>query len=197
MTNPIIYSASKIWHAKRWQYMRDTLGYNINATWIDIPCGSPSDPTGAKLLTDEEKCDLWVDCSNQTRDCDMLICYAEKNDEQRGALVEIGGALANDNPVYLIGNCPSFMVAGHSDVAFTKHPLFHRVPTEGNQQQGYDFITGYEWAVEHYLNNYSPEKVFKETLFLHEGFTSGQSRIQQEATTDAIKLLRAKENALY
>lgn len=195
--DPIIYSASKIWQAKRWQYMRDVLGYNINATWIDIPCGTPENPTGAKMLTDAEKCELWVACSNQTRDCDMLICYAEKDEEQRGALVEIGGALANDNPVYLIGNCPSFMVAGHSDVAFTKHPLFHRVPTEGNPEQGYDFISGYEWAVAHYLETYEPVKVFKEMEFLHEGFTGGQSRLQQETASNAIKSLRAKETALY
>ncbi len=183
MKNPKIYSASKIWHATKWQAMRDIHGYNINATWIDIPCGTPEKPTGAKQLTDAEKCVLWTNCSNETRDCDMLICYAEKDDEQRGALVEIGGALANGHPVYLIGNCPSFMVAGHSDVAFTKHPLFHKIWTSHSPDGVYDHVYGYKKALEHYQEHYA-------------SITIRIFRFFQETTTNSIRLLWSKENSI-
>jgi hypothetical protein len=192
---PAIYSASKIWFAPNWQRMRDYHGYNINATWIDIPCGTPNDPTGAKLLTDEEKCQLWIDCSNEASNCDLLICYAEKDNEQRGALVEIGHALGNGNPCYLIGTSPTFQVAGHSDVAFMKHPLFHKVETEGSQEIGFDYVDGYRKAMQHYMQNYT--SIRTERVFLHEGFTSGQSGIQQKAVTDSLKFLRTQENTLY
>lgn len=140
---PTIYTASKIWHAEKWQALRDKFGFRVIATWIDVPCGTPEDPTGAKLLSDSEKSKLWVACSHETATAEMTVVYAEEGDEMRGALVELGAALACNHPVYLIGDCASFRVAGHSDVAFTKHPLFHRVPVS-------DWLEGYHWAVAHY-----------------------------------------------
>ena len=133
----------------------------------------------------------------------MKVVYAEQKDEMRGALVEMGMtigaglALGIPKPVYVIGDCTSFQVAGHSDVAFMYHRWVHRIKTTQFPDGSYNHREGYSLARNHYLENYHPQKVFKETEFLHEGFTGGQSRFQQKATSNAIELLRAKETALY
>ena len=31
-----VYTAGKIWHASKFQHLRDTLGYDVNARWIDL-----------------------------------------------------------------------------------------------------------------------------------------------------------------
>jgi hypothetical protein len=140
---PKIYSASKIWHAEKWLQARDKMGYNITSSWIDVPCGTAENPTGAKLLSSAEKTQLWVDCAREVTEADMLIVYAEKGDKQRGALVEIGGALSAGTPVYLIGNCKSFEVNAFSDAAYCHHPLFMKLPTQ-------DWKKGYLMAVTAY-----------------------------------------------
>ena len=78
----------------------------------------------------------------------MLIAYAEEGDDQRGALVEIGGALANSCPVYLIGNCDSYRKSNSSDAAFTHHPLFY------NSFLPEDHIEGYKVALRHWHKEY-------------------------------------------
>jgi len=178
MYNPSIYSASKIWHAPKWVDLRDNHGYNIIARWINIPCGTPDDPTGAKLLTPAEKRQLWLNCQHDTVTADMTVVYAEKNNEQRGALVEMGMALGSalasntPKPIYVIGTCPSFEVAGHSDVAFMHHPLVHRLKNVmPNLDGSYNHFDGYRQAKEHFLTNYyTPELAFKKTPFLQSNF---------------------------
>ena len=144
---PTIYSASKIWHSEKWLEMRDQEGFNIISNWINIPCGSKDNPTGAKKLTIAEKRVLWSECAEEVVKADLLIAYAEEGDEQRGVLVELGGALSSDTPVYLIGDCETFRACDHSDVAFAYHPLFHRVISQ-------DYKLGYYEAVNHWLETY-------------------------------------------
>lgn len=143
LKSPSIYSASKIWHAEKWLEARDKRGYDIISKWINIPCGTEKNPTGAKLLTPEEKMQLWKDCAREVAEADMLIAYAEEGDKQRGVLVEIGGALSTGTPVYLIGNCKSFTPNQFSDAAYCYHPLFTILPTQ-------DWRTGYLMAVAAY-----------------------------------------------
>ena len=143
LKSPKIYSASKIWHAAKWVEARDKMGYDIISQWIDIPCGTAKNPTGAKLLTPKEKTELWMDCAREVAEADMLIAYAEEGDKQRGVLVEIGGALSSGTPVYLIGNCKSFESNPFSDAAYCHHPLFMRLPTQ-------DWRKGYLMAVTAY-----------------------------------------------
>ena len=145
---PSIYSASKIWHAEKWVEMRDNEDFNIISNWINIPCGTKENPTGAKKLTAPEKRELWIDCAKEVTDADMLIIYAEEGDEQRGVLVELGGALSTHTPVYLIGDCETFRACEHSDVAFAYHPMFHRVISQ-------DYKMGYYEAVNHWLEKYN------------------------------------------
>ena len=144
---PTIYSASKIWHSEKWLEMRDQEGFNIISNWINIPCGSKDNPTGAKKLTTAENRVLWSECAEEVVKADLLIAYAEEGDEQRGVLVELGGALSSDTPVYLIGDCETFRACDHSDVAFAYHPLFHRVISQ-------DYKLGYYEAVNHWLETY-------------------------------------------
>ena len=151
---PTIYSASKIWHAEKWLEMRDQEGFNIIANWINIPCGSKDNPTGAKKLTTAEKCVLWTECAQEVVDADLLIAYAEEGDEQRGVLVEMGGAISSGTPVYLIGNCETFRACDHSDVAFAHHPLFHRVISQ-------EYKSGYYEAVNHWLAKYNKSHTHK------------------------------------
>ena len=152
---PTIYSASKIWHAEKWLEMRDQEGFNIIANWINIPCGSKDNPTGAKKLTTAEKRVLWSECAEEVVKADLLIAYAEEGDEQRGVLVELGGALSSDTPVYLIGDCETFRACDHSDVAFAYHPLFHRVLSQ-------DYKLGYYEAVNHWLEKYNDYHTHKQ-----------------------------------
>ena len=144
---PSIYSASKIWHAEKWIEMRDKEDFNIISNWINVPCGTKENPTGAKKLTIPEKRVLWTECAKEVTKADMLIIYAEEGDEQRGVLVELGGALSTHTPVYLIGDCETFRACEHSDVAFAYHPLFHRVISP-------DYKMGYYEAVNHWLETY-------------------------------------------
>ena len=90
---------------------------------------------------------LWSECAEEVVKADLLIAYAEEGDEQRGVLVELGGALSSDTPVYLIGDCETFRACDHSDVAFAYHPLFHRVISQ-------DYKLGYYEAVNHWLETY-------------------------------------------
>ena len=145
---PSIYSASKIWHAEKWLEMRDKEDFKIISKWIDLPCGTKENPTGAKLLSSQEKRQLWIDCATEVADADLLIAYAEKGDKQRGVLVEIGGALSTNTPVYLIGNCKSFEANPFSDAAYCYHPLFHRVIST-------DYKNGYYEAVNHWGEKFS------------------------------------------
>ena len=195
---PAIYSASKIWQALNWVELRDKYGYNIIARWIDIPCGTPDNPTGAKLLTPAEKVQLWVECQYDTCSADMSIVYAEKDNEMRGALVEMGMALGASfaggipKPIYVIGTCPSFEVAGHSDVAFMHHPLVKRIHTEKYADGTYDYKSGYRDAVKHYLENYhTPENVFRKTGFVHESITGGFGGLHQSPTPNKNQTVRS------
>jgi nucleoside 2-deoxyribosyltransferase len=146
--NPKIYCASKIWHAEKWLDLRNNYGYDIISSWIEVPCGTKDNPEGALKFSPEQQSVLWQDCVLEINRADLLIAYAEEGDDQRGALVEIGGALANSCPVYLIGNCDSYRKSNSSDAAFTHHPLFY------NSFLPDDHIEGYKVALRHWHKEY-------------------------------------------
>lgn len=68
--------------------------------------------------------DLWTRCVNEAASADALILYAMPDDHLKGALVEVGAALARQVPVYIVAphGCPSIG-------SFTRHPLVHEVPS--------------------------------------------------------------------
>ena len=106
------YTAGKIWHAPKFIALRDALGFNVKARWIDLDQNDD--------IVVNRKGDLWNQCFEDVRDSDFVLVYCEDTqEEQRGALVEIGMAYGLDKPVYCINKCKSLQANDISDVAFT------------------------------------------------------------------------------
>lgn len=124
-----IYTAGKTWQAEKFRWLRDTVGFNVCARWIDLA------PESEFVLNEKPK--LWQMCMEDVARCDFVLLYSEEeSEEQRGALVEIGAAMALNKPIYAIGKCRSIMPNGISDVAFTHHPLWNWVHDPENLVKG-------------------------------------------------------------
>lgn len=89
---PAIYTASKTKHAAKWRKLRAD-GVNVISTWID---------EAESGQTIDFK-DLWRRCVTEAAKCDALLLYVENGEELKGALVEVGAALAMGTPVFLVG----------------------------------------------------------------------------------------------
>ena len=132
-----VYTAGKIWHAPKFQYLRDTLGYDVNARWIDLDDNN--------WIVRKRKDILWQICYEDVRDCDFVLLYCEDmSEEQRGALVEIGMAYAFQKPVYAVGTCKTIQPNKISDVAFTHFEGFHWLPET-------DLLKGFRMAEKMHL----------------------------------------------
>jgi hypothetical protein len=89
-----VYIASRSMHGARWRDLRDS-GFPVCATWINE---SEQGQTGSWP-------DLWWRCVDEASECAALILYAPIEDgELKGALVEVGAALASGRPVYFVGD---------------------------------------------------------------------------------------------
>ena len=100
-----IYVASKAKHGPMWKEYRDIDLYPITSTWID--------ECGAGETSDWP--DLWTRCVKEASECGCLVAYrANENEEMKGAMVEIGAALAHGKRVFCVG----FEYA-----SFVRHPL--------------------------------------------------------------------------
>ncbi len=101
-----IYTASKVKHAHLWQSLR-AAGVPINSTWIDESRDkeSPSLP------------ELWARCVMEAATASAVLLYVEPGDLLKGALVEVGAALACGVPVYIVGE---------PDGSWVNHPYCHR-----------------------------------------------------------------------
>ena len=127
-----VYTAGKIWHAPKFQYLRDVLGYDVNARWIDLE--------DSNWIVRKRMDILWQICYEDVRDCDFVLLYCEDiSEEQRGALVEIGMAYAFGKPVYAVGTCKTIQPNKISDVAFTHFEGFHWLPES-------DLLKGFRMA---------------------------------------------------
>ena len=132
-----VYTAGKIWHAPKFQYLRDVLGYDVNARWIDLEDNN--------WIVRKRKDLLWQICYEDVRDCDFVLLYCEDmSEEQRGALVEIGMAYAFQKPVYAVGTCKTIQPNKISDVAFTHFEGFHWLPES-------DLLKGFRMAEKMHL----------------------------------------------
>ena len=132
-----VYTAGKIWHAPKFQYLRDVLGYDVNARWIDLE--------DSNWIVRKRKDILWQICYEDVRDCDFVLLYCEDmSEEQRGALVEIGMAYAFGKPVYAVGTCKTIQPNKISDVAFTHFDGFHWLPET-------DLLKGFRMAEKMHL----------------------------------------------
>lgn len=100
-----IYIASKTCHAPRWRYIRDN-GHEIISTWID-EAGEGQSPDYSDLATR---------CIREAVAADVTLLYCEPGEVLKGALVEVGAALAAGKEVRCIGECESV------SRVFRKHP---------------------------------------------------------------------------
>jgi hypothetical protein len=89
---PTIYTASKTQHAEKWKALRAS-GVNVISTWID-----EAGPGESSCMID-----LWKRCVTEASGADALIVYAEQGDILKGGYVEVGCALANGVPVFVVG----------------------------------------------------------------------------------------------
>ena len=117
------YTAGKIWHADKFKFLRDQAQLPVQARWIDLDNDSD--------IVRNRKGDLWQLCLEDVTNSDFLLLYCEDfAEEQRGALVEIGMALAANKPIYAVGRCKSIAPNAISDVAFTHHRLWNLLDTD-------------------------------------------------------------------
>jgi hypothetical protein len=124
------YTAGKIWHAPKFQHLRDTLGLPVQARWIDLKNDDD--------IVRNRKGDLWQLCLEDVTQSDFMLLYSEDwEEEQRGALVELGMAFAAGKHVFAVGRCKSISPNGISDVAFTHHDLFTWLPTDNLVEGAY------------------------------------------------------------
>lgn len=105
-----IYVASKASHGQMWRTMRGD-GVPIISTWID-ECGPGESP----CLTD-----LWARNVSEASSAIALVAYAQPGDVPKGALVEIGAALACGVPVFWVGP--------HDGQTIVHHPLVTICPS--------------------------------------------------------------------
>jgi hypothetical protein len=108
-----IYVASKVKHAARWRLLRDE-GVPVISTWID-EAGEGESGDYAELA---------ARCIREATSARAVLLYCEPGDILKGALVEVGAALAMGVPVYCVGKCESL------SRVFSQHPLwreFHSI----------------------------------------------------------------------
>lgn len=144
------YTAGKIWHAPKFQHLRDTLGLPVQARWIDLKDDDD--------IVQNRKGDLWQLCLEDVTQSDFLLLYSEDwEEEQRGALVELGMAYGAGKRVYAVGRCKSIAPNTISDVAFTHHELFTWLPTT-------DLVRGAFLALAMELKTQRPASYIKAAL---------------------------------
>ena len=114
------YIAGKTWHAEKFRFLRDGYELPINSRWIDLQ------PDSDFVLN--QKGALWQMCMEDVRDCSFVLLYCgDPEEEQRGALVEAGAAMALGKRIYCINSCKSLKANYYSDVAFTHHALWTKL----------------------------------------------------------------------
>jgi hypothetical protein len=110
---PRVYIASKTCHANNWRALRASLAgsMKIACSWIDE--AGPGESA--------DLADLWRRCIREAAAADALIVYGQHTDGPlRGALLEVGAALAAGRPVIQVGTCDTFAGAN-----FVHHPDYH------------------------------------------------------------------------
>jgi hypothetical protein len=103
-----IYVASKTKHAEMWRLLRTNM--HIESTWIDEAGEGETD----------DYSELAARCLREVQSSSALVLYCQPGDVLKGALIEVGAALAFGIPVYCVGTCESL------SRVFSRHPLWHK-----------------------------------------------------------------------
>lgn len=116
-----IYVASRTYHAGIWRDARDK-GIPIISTWID--------EAGEGETADLSE--LWARIQREVTSAERLVMLIEDGDFPfKGALIEVGMALAAGKPVYLVID-PDIELDGRTLRplgSWAKHPNVHWMPT--------------------------------------------------------------------
>ncbi len=113
--SPSVYVASKSARGGMWQEYRSAwadLGLQVASTWInEWQAGASS-----------SMADLWLRCISEAASADFLVLYAHRDETLKGALIEVGAALAAGRPVYV---CPGSEWSGEAGRigSWANHPL--------------------------------------------------------------------------
>ena len=104
-----IYGASKLWHWEKWlewehKFVHDVI---LISRWINVMRFHQTEDAVIKYTTREYAKKSWQMNIQDVSTADFLVVYSE-DDVLRGALVEVGLALAYKTPIILVGNSPSF-----------------------------------------------------------------------------------------
>jgi hypothetical protein len=107
-----IYPASKSKHWPWWCALR-AAGIPITASWIDAPFNRDGgEPVDWSLH--------WMRCVDEAAGADVVLMFAREDENQNGALIEVGAALASGKRV--------FLVTPH-DWSWRHHPQVRRFDT--------------------------------------------------------------------
>ena len=89
-----VYVASKSRHWPWWCALRSA-GIAITSSWIDAPFNhTGGEPPDWGLH--------WQKCIDEASAADVVLCFAQEGENQNGALIEVGAALARGRSVFLI-----------------------------------------------------------------------------------------------
>lgn len=108
-----IYTASKTRHAPKWRRLQ-TLGVPVIASWLDEEC--PEDKSKDVIPG------LWVKMVEEAAGCGAVLAYFEPGEIIKGALVEVGAALAMGKPVFVCGCKPDYPYVKEWG-SWLRHPL--------------------------------------------------------------------------
>jgi nucleoside 2-deoxyribosyltransferase len=99
---PKVYTASKVDMADFWKRLRAEFDGKIAiiSTWIDMIGVVPDDSSNAE--------EFWRIDMREVECCDYLIVYGEEGKHLRGALVEVGAAIAGGKTVICVGSHPDY-----------------------------------------------------------------------------------------
>ena len=103
-----VYPSSKVKHAPMWsQLQKETSHIFFNARWLKRA-------EHGETMEGADFRELWHECQEDVKNADAFLLYAEDDDHLRGALVEVGFALAHgvrvivvtpvEDPITLLGS---------------------------------------------------------------------------------------------
>ena len=92
-----VYPASKVKHAQKWLELQETNPYVFfHARWLKTAKNEEN-------LGPESYPELWRMCEQDVRSADVLLAYVEDGEVLKGALVEVGIAIASGVKVFAVG----------------------------------------------------------------------------------------------
>jgi hypothetical protein len=101
-----------------WRALRDEYGANIISSWIDEAGEGET----------EDFSELWTRIAGEIWRCDRFVLYAHADDfPLKGALVEVGMAIAMRKPIWVFGN---LTLEGRTDRplgSWIRHPLVQQI----------------------------------------------------------------------